>query len=148
MGKPAIQINAWDDSTIEIGIKNRFGMDRRLDPKNIQISSRDGVVVLRGTVLTDYERSIAELLAGTSKKVRGVIKEIKVVPPLNRDFALTKAVREDILQNPALKVLELKVEVRDGTARLFGFVKDPKQREKVKKIGEEHLEFKTLRTIL
>lgn len=122
-----------DRKDADFSIVNRinadFDRDTRIDLKQVEVTSHEGTVLLKGTVLTEYERAHAAQLAGDVPGVKEVVNKINVVEPLNADFSLAKTIRGNILRNPALNVSKLDVKVKDRHVVLMGFVGDPNQKQ-------------------
>lgn len=135
---------AWASDTIETSnpgmaqedalltrIKAVFDKDTRIELHDVKVS-RDGETIhLDGSVMTAYERAHAEHLAGDVPGVDEIVNEIRVVKPVNPDFAMAKKIRANILRNPVLQVSKLKVEVKDRNVSLWGIVSTEDQRTTV-----------------
>lgn len=126
------------DKWIEVRVKSIYDKDERVDLKDVKVSSQDGKILLVGTVLTEYERAHAARLAGDVEGVKEVVNHIGVVEPINENFTLAKAVRAQILQNPALEVEKLRVSVEGfKEATIYGIVPSREQKRLVMDVARE-----------
>lgn len=105
--------------------------DNRLDYREVRVTTKDKIVTLKGSVMTDYEKAHATLVAGDIPGVKGVTNEIVVVEPVDADFALIKRVHSEIIQDPTLKVMALDVDAREGGVTLYGIVRSVDQKKRV-----------------
>jgi osmotically-inducible protein OsmY len=64
------------DSRIENEVKSKFAADDMIKSRNIRITSRDGLVTLRGSVLSTEEQDQAVRLANSVSGVREVKNEL------------------------------------------------------------------------
>lgn len=117
-------MDEWIVATSKFLLEN----DNRLDPSRIEVSSNNGQISLRGTVMTDFEKAHAERIVAGVPGVKAVSNELRVVPPLDGDLALAKQVRSELLQHPLVKISALKVLAKEGSVQLYGFVQDSEQR--------------------
>lgn len=105
--------------------------DNRYDYREVRVKTKDKVVTLKGSVMTDYEKAHAVLVAGDIPGVKAVTDEIIVAEPVDPDIALMKRVRSEIVQDPLLKIIALDVDAKDGAVTLYGIVRDSEQKERV-----------------
>ncbi len=108
----------WISSALESVIE-RDGHD---DLNRVSVAAHDGIVTLRGTVLTDAEKGLAEELASEIPGVRGVDNTINVTPALNRDLAIEKAVQAELVEDPRVHIRDLRVRADDGVVTMEGIV--------------------------
>ena len=105
--------------------------DPRVDSSNIAIGVHDGVVTLRGTVPTLYQRYDAESAVKRVDGVRGVANELEVElieEHLRTDTDIAHAAVQAMSSNVALPDT-IQVAVRDGWVTLSGIVEWRHQRE-------------------
>lgn len=69
---------AVDDAAITAKVKSKLAADPEINPFNIDVDTRDGVVTLSGTVEKAEARSEAEDLARGTDGVRRVVNNIQV----------------------------------------------------------------------
>jgi osmotically-inducible protein OsmY len=68
-----------DDAALLAKVKDKLASDAGLTTlKNVNIDTRDSVVTLRGTVVSDAQRQQAEHSASQVNGVRRVVNELKV----------------------------------------------------------------------
>jgi osmotically-inducible protein OsmY len=116
----------------------------RLDYRRVAVTCKSGEVTLRGSVVTNYEKDNAALVAGDVPGVTAVKNEILVDEPVNANFALMKQVRSQILQDPILDVTALEVSAKAGAVEVRGIVAMSKQKKRLGEIvrgipGVQHL---------
>ena len=122
------------DDWIVATSKFMMEQDGRLDPMKIQVKSKDGTVVLRGSVKTDYEKARAEHILTTVPGVKKVQNDLVVAASNDSDEKLAQQVRTNLLESPKVHVIGLSVDVKDGVAQVHGIARDPSQKELVNKM--------------
>ena len=93
-----------------------------LKQQDINITVRNGIVILDGQVDWEYQRRSAEQ---TIQNVRGIttaINNIKVVPPAIAIKDVHKAIQQAFERNARLDASRILVEVNHGRVRLYGSV--------------------------
>lgn len=106
----------------------------RLDYRDVAVACKNGEVTLTGSVITQYERSHASLVAEDVPGVKDVRNEILVDEAVNANFALEKKIRSQILQDPVLRVTALDADAQEGTVELHGIVSNSEQKYRVTEI--------------
>lgn len=66
------------DGAITSEVKSKMIADREVKALDVNVDTRDNVVILRGTVRTTAQRAAAERVARSAKGVKSVRNEIKV----------------------------------------------------------------------
>jgi osmotically-inducible protein OsmY len=103
-----------------------------VDAAKIGVTAHDGVVTLRGSVSTFYEKWKAELAAGHVYGVRAVADDVEVLPTHDSrrsDTAIAEAAASALDWNTAVPAKSVLVTVRDGWVSLTGNVEWQYQRE-------------------
>lgn len=113
------------------GLMEQDGQLDPVDPAKIQVESKNGKVVLRGGVMTEFEKARAEHILTAVPGVKEVANNIVVFSSTDPDDKLAKRVRTELLEAPNLKVLALSVEVQNAVAKIYGIARDPSQRKLV-----------------
>jgi osmotically-inducible protein OsmY len=118
---PHIKADHWMRWKIDALLQN----DPYLDYRGVKVRiKQNGVAVLSGYVLTDYEKSHATEVAGDVPGVTEVKNEITVVQyTAGHDGAVAQRVRSQIIQDPTMKIEALDVEAEKGGVILHGIVK-------------------------
>ena len=126
--------------------------DPHLSPTDINISVEDGTAVLKGQVETRFEKSWAEHLAGGTEGVKAVENQIEVEPGATQllydtytynwpayqytvyfekpertdvaDQAIRESIEDELFWSPFVDEDDIRVEVTDGVALLYGVVDD------------------------
>ena len=111
--------------------------DERFDYRDVRVAAKDGVVTLDGSVMTEYEKGHASLVAEDVPGVKGVENVILVVEPVNANFALAKKVRTQILENPELTISSLDVSAEQGRVEIRGIVSGSGERTEIGDIVKE-----------
>lgn len=72
------------DAWLATKIQSKFVGDREIDATDIDVSSRDGVVTLKGRVLNDPMRKLAVAIAENTDGVRQVVDQlnVEIAPPV------------------------------------------------------------------
>ncbi len=111
------------DSEIKKSIEQRLDWNTTVDPKDITITVINGVVTLKGTVESLWQKTNAEQEA---QKVGGVIlttNKLTVVPTKKvTDEILSKRVLERIEENTVADLDNITVKVKNGVVTLTGEV--------------------------
>jgi osmotically-inducible protein OsmY len=116
------------DLWIKTALESVIEKDGHLNLNRIGVTSHNGIVTLKGMVLTGEEKGLAELLAMQIPGVRGVESDIRVIPPLDRDIAIEKQARAALIENPLLDIKQLRVHVVNGNVTLQGIVDRSRER--------------------
>jgi len=138
----------FSDSTVTATVKSKLVADSETSATKISVETKDGVVMLTGTVPTDKEKTKAEQLARNTEGVKRVTNEIKVDPSLakNDESGDGKSVGETV--NDATILAKLKaqliadgitgtnVDVNNGSVVLNGEVEDAKEKAKAEEIAK------------
>lgn len=114
----------WITSSLEALMER----DGEINLDMIAVSSAGGAVKLGGVVLTDKERGRVEELALEIPGVRAVQDRIRVIPALNSEFKLEKETEETLLDQPGVRIRDLRVQAQGGHVTLEGFA--ARKREK------------------
>ena len=130
----AIDTEPIPDKTIEAKIVQELHLAHSiLEPDRIKVKVNNGIVFLSGEVSFYREKLEAQTLASWQEGVKGVVNEIKVLPP-------HKAVSDDNLRFILREVLknqfpsvekEVKFTVKNGVVTLTGRVHTIWQRSKI-----------------
>jgi hyperosmotically inducible periplasmic protein len=115
-----IRSDQWMRWKIDTLLQN----DPCLDYRGVKVNiKKDGVAVLTGYVLTDFEKAHAAEVAGDVTGIKEVRNNIDVVQyTAGRDGAVAQRVRSQIVQDPTIRVEALDVEAEKGGVILHGVV--------------------------
>jgi len=103
------------DQALALKINTALRRDRYLAYRNVRADARHGQAVLTGTVLTDFEKAHAAIVAGGVPGVKTVKNRLLVVRDSAADDSdLARRTREALLRDPALRVTALSIETRPG----------------------------------
>jgi len=154
-GLAAAQDDDWgqriQDATITARIETSYLLNRTLNPFNIDTSTDNGVVTLRGTVNDMIERDLAEEIAASVDGVTRVENQIQVAheaadPPARavpetrtwgaqvEEETLRADLRSRLAYHNELRGAKLRVRVREGHATLDGEVLNERQRQLAEQI--------------
>lgn len=115
------------DSWITSKIKIALFADPRVEGSEVHVSTKDGVVTLRGKVDTAEAKTVAGDITKASEHVKSVRNELQVVARSNRsavtasDKDITKSVQTRFSHDSRLK--SINVDVNNGVVSLSGEVK-------------------------
>jgi osmotically-inducible protein OsmY len=103
------------DQALALKINTALRRDRYLAYRNVRADARHDQAVLTGTVLTDFEKAHAGIVAGGVPGVKSVKNNLVVVRDASADDSdLARRIREALLRDPALQVTALSIETRQG----------------------------------
>lgn len=128
-----------NDTAITAAIKMQYTKDGLLNPFDINVETKNGVVVLDGTVDSSKEYQQAIMIAESLYDVIGVDADNLVVKgsksPLT-DAYITAKVKGRLLKNKiigpkVLKNTDVSIETVDGVVFITGHAKDPAQVKKI-----------------
>jgi len=114
-------------------LKTNLGKDTA---QKIDITVKDGVVTLTGTLPSSYPKQVAGFLAGMSQGVVDVRNNVIVKPTIERtDAQIAMDVRSRFRRNALLKEQDLDVAVKDGLVTIAGTVETFRQVEQAEAIA-------------
>lgn len=123
---PGISATAADpkvtDGDVTRAIDSDYWVDEVVDANRVDVSTKDGVVSLTGTVDSLLARERAQAIAESIVGVRAVVNRIEVGGPLRSDAELAKAVDDALLRDPATDSYEVDVAASTGVITLRGTV--------------------------
>jgi osmotically-inducible protein OsmY len=97
---------------------------------DIEVSVRDGVITLDGTVISLSHKRLAGVLAWWSQGCRDVVNNLQVVPPeTDTDDEVADALRIVLEKDPRVNADQLRVTSRNGAVTLEGVVFTPREKE-------------------
>lgn len=126
-GKSGIR-GAMSDAYITAATKTRLFTSSDTPAMDINVDTTDGAVTLFGYVPSESSKGKAGLEAQKVSGVTQVVNELQVVPAAQRsqvgrrDSELEKTIETAIARQDELGDADIKVEVRNGVARLSGTV--------------------------
>jgi osmotically-inducible protein OsmY len=111
------------DADITSAINSEMWVDLAVSANNVDVTTKDGVVTLKGTVNNILAKDRALALAEATVGVRAVVNMVEVKPTTPRDDKeLAKAVKDAWLTDPAADSYELSASARNGVVTLTGTV--------------------------
>jgi osmotically-inducible protein OsmY len=122
------------DAFIEGKLISVYTLNDQLNPFEIDIESKDGVVTLKGEVESDIDRSLAVELANSIEGVTNVDDQLQVNPDIGRDYersgfansvrnaTITAKIKSQLLWNSKTDGLDIQVNTRDDRVTLEGAV--------------------------
>ena len=115
------------DSEVLQRIKDRIKWDKRISLADLNITIRNGVIILNGFVDTSYKKSAAMEIVGSTEGVWSVENRIVVPMDYHRDDDEIKKLMEIQLRDLIkLSGEHIEVEVTDGVVKLEGEVYRPR----------------------
>ncbi len=115
-----------EDSWITAKTKIALFADARVKGRQINVETKDGLVMIRGKVDSDEAKKAAEEIAKLVDGVKSVKNELQVVAPSMReaveykDDTITSQVKEDIKKEPRLMGLNIDVKTNAGNPPGYG----------------------------
>ena len=143
---------AQTDAGLTTKVKSKMVADGSVPASQINVDTKNGVVTLTGTVDRQTEKDQAILVARNTTGVRDVVDMISVresatsgdAPDPDRmlgevidDAGITMAVKGRLLEDPAVKGLQIDVDTRSGVVYLTGSVRSPAEKEKATSLARE-----------
>ncbi len=113
------------DLDLKIDVQEALAWEPALDARSINISIRDGIVTLTGSVLSYPEKHVAEKAAGLVRGVKAVACELAVALPgfnSRSDQEIARAASDAIAWNTLLANTKIQVFVDKGRITLEGDV--------------------------
>ncbi len=110
------------DDVIEANIKQEMEYVTSLwEPEKINVKSADGIVVLSGTVSFNREKNVMETIVSWQKGVKGIVNEMKVLPPKKaKSDENLEQILSQILNNEFPREDNVEFNVNDGVVTLNG----------------------------
>jgi osmotically-inducible protein OsmY len=130
-----IKADSWMRWKIDALLQN----DPYLDYRGVNVKIRqNGVAVLSGYVLTDYEKAHAAEVAGDVPGVTEVRNEITVVQyTAGHDGTVAQRVRSQIIQDPTMMAEALDIEAEQNGVIVHGIVKTTDQKKRIGQFASE-----------
>jgi len=116
---PAEEIN---DIDITLEVRRRLQNDDGVSSEGIEVSAKNGIVTLKGSVEHLLARDRAVDIVATIKGIRSVINLLDVAPVARTDDQIRADVMLALLDNPATDLIEIDIAVSDGRVTLAGKV--------------------------
>ncbi len=110
------------DIAINSAVENRLLIDSAVPSNYIDITTKDGVLTLSGTVPNLLAKDRATAIGESIRGVRAVVNNIRVESAPRTDDEIRKDIESALLSDPATDLYEIKVQVKDGQATLSGKV--------------------------
>lgn len=114
-----------NDRELQERTLNALEFEPSVDPAQIGVTVHEGVVTLRGSVSTFYQKSVAERTAAGVYGVRAIANDIDVLPnhdTRRSDPAIAEAAANALDWNSAVPAKAVQVAVRNGWVTLSGTV--------------------------
>lgn len=141
-----------DDTWISTAVTAKLAADPEVNPFEIDVDTRDGVVRLSGMVETDAQRHEAEKLARKTDGVTRVINDIKLGEPTleeNIDDAwISTKVKAKIAADPDINAFNIDVDVLQGVVTLAGEVKTAYAQRRAEEIATRTEGVKDVRNLI
>jgi osmotically-inducible protein OsmY len=128
------------DTQLYQDVVNEFRWDARLQPNEIGISVRDGIVILTGFTDSYSKKSVAEQVAKRVAGVKGVVNDIQVRLPGSSertDADIARAAVQALEWRVNLPLDRVKVVVSNGWVTLEGEVDRYDQAEEAEEVVRE-----------
>ncbi|MDD5729481.1 MAG: BON domain-containing protein [Victivallales bacterium] len=124
------------DSSISSAIEDELMYEKGIAPLEVDVSTRQGIVMLSGPVdnLLTKERAIR--ITGSIRGVRGIIDRIDVTPVSRPDADIRKDILTALLRDPATESYQVDVAVKEATAVLSGHVGSYYEKQLAARIAE------------
>ncbi|HUJ78719.1 MAG TPA: BON domain-containing protein [Nitrospiria bacterium] len=122
MSNPPGLPHAPSERWIKTALESEMERDALFDLDHVRVIVDHGTVKLGGTVRTGDEMGEAELLAMATHGTQAIQDNIHVMPTVSRNLKLDQEIRSDLLENPTLRIRDLRVRIVKGDVSLHGIV--------------------------
>ena len=135
------------DATITVRVNGMLLVNKYLNPMNINVNTRDGVVRLVGSVEDETQKDMAEELAESTRGVKAVHNDLVIVGTTHGekqrrsfkqkfiDRKITAVVRSRLVANREFKGLKIGVETVNNVVTLHGVVASEIQKTRIGQIS-------------
>lgn len=135
------------DATITARVNGMLLINKYLNPMNINVNTRDGVVRLVGSVEDETQKDMAEELAESTRGVKAVHNDLVIVGTTHGekqrrsfkqkfiDRRITAVVRSRLVANREFKGLKIGVETVNNVVTLHGVVASEIQKTRIGQIS-------------
>jgi hyperosmotically inducible periplasmic protein len=131
-----------DDKIILGKVKSALIGDSTTEAHEINVEVNKGVVQLSGFVDTEKEKAHASEVAGGVDGVKSVENKLLVKTASSTtgetidDTTITAKVKTALIESPATKASQIKVETKFGVVQLSGFVDDQATKDAAAKVAQ------------
>tara|TARA_R110001592_G_scaffold265867_2_gene531458 strand:- start:954 stop:1901 length:948 start_codon:yes stop_codon:yes gene_type:complete len=137
-----------EDTAITAQIETLYLLNKHLNPLNINTTTREGNVVITGTVSDEVQKELAEDLALGVKGVRFVDNQLTVINTVVgekeqrswgqriEDRSVSAAVKARLLYNGQFKGLKIGISTLNNVVTLYGVIPSEEHRKKIFEIAE------------
>lgn len=154
------------DATTTASVKSKLLWNRNTSGLDIDVDTRNGVVVLTGSVESDLERRVAERIAASTNGVHHVDNRLRVGPPLDPNVAeqarqvasamggeitdtwITTKVLSSLALSKSVDADRITVTTRDGVVTLTGTLETAAEREQAIRIVSDVVGVKEVKSLL
>ncbi|MGX9728491.1 MAG: BON domain-containing protein [Candidatus Electronema sp. VV] len=120
------------DDRIESSFKQSFIYKRYLKDEKIKISSREGAVILSGSVSDESGRQMAQNIAEALPNIKSVENQIEITgerPAEKSDIWISMKVKGSLMYHRNVNAMKTEVSVKDGIVTLKGEAASQAQKE-------------------
>ncbi len=148
------------DATTTAAVKNRLLASKSMHDMTINISTKNGVVALTGTVASMAQRENAERIAFNTRDVRDVQNDLKIADPSTlsekannasvnaatdvSDSWVTSKIRASLLFSSDFPGSDVSVTTNKGNVTVDGYARNSAQREEIGKMINEFVGVKNV----
>jgi len=121
-----------NDRELQERVLKALEFEPAVDAAEIGVTAHDGVVTLRGSVKTYFQKTRAEKTVARVYGVRAIANDIEVLPDYQQrrgDPAIAEAVANTLTGDAAIPARSVQATIRDGWVTLDGFVEWKYQRD-------------------
>lgn len=133
----ALQETELDDMEIVRAIENDLLFDKGVSNHLIDVSCKEGVVTLEGTVDNVLAKERAVAIAQSIRGVRSVINKVVVEPVARTDEQIKKNVTNALVLDPVTESFDITVNVDQGVVTLTGTVHSWTERRFAAQVAKE-----------
>jgi len=124
------------DSATQAAVLAELKKDKKLDPARVQVTVKDGIVTLSGSVDNVLSKERATRIAEAVRHVRTVDNRLAVSPVSRPDAEIERDVGKALQFNAATAKLPIAAHVQNGVVRLTGTVGSWQEQKLAERIAD------------
>ena len=117
------------DSEISLALETQLLLEESVPSHRLEIKTLEGIVTITGEIENLLAKHRAAEIASTLRGVRAVVNNILVNPRPRPDQEIKKDIKSAFLNDPAIELSDLEVELSNGIVTLSGIVQSRQERE-------------------
>ena len=139
--------NSVEDATTAASVYMKLLSNKNIDSDDLAVVANNGTITLTGTVATDVQKDLSEMVAldtsGVSRVSNKLAVSNKTPTALDKataaisDTWITTKVRSNLLVSSGTSGSDLNIDTKNGVVTLSGRVRSPAQKELIERIASD-----------